>query len=79
MPLGGESFVEVSADIGRRVFYFDDELLLVYNQREIQTGSVLLKGTVKLFPHFFVVPSLEYDVFDSYNVKYGSLGVRVVF
>ncbi len=79
VSLGGESSLQASADIGRRVFHFDDELLVAYNQREIQTGYFLLKGTVKLFPHFFVVPSFEYDAFDSYNSKYGSLGLRVVF
>ncbi len=79
VPLGGENFIQATADVGRRVFHFDDQLLVVYNQREIQTGHYLLKGIVKLTSQLFIVPSLEYNAFDDYNVKYGSLGVRVVF
>jgi hypothetical protein len=79
VPLGGDSYLAASADFGRHAFYFDDDLLLVYNQRVVQTGYYLLKGTIRVFDQFYLIPSFEYNVFDEYNVKYGSLGARMVF
>ncbi len=79
VPLGGENHLVASADIGRRAFFFDDDLLIVYNQRSVQTGSYVLKGTIRVFDHFYVIPLLQYDTFDDYQVKYGSLGLRVVY
>lgn len=79
VPFGNESYIVASADFGRHAFYFDDEFLLVYNQRAVQTAYYLLKGTIRVFDQFYVIPSFEYDGFDEYNVKYASLGVRMVF
>jgi len=79
VPLGGDSYIAASADFGRHAFYLDDDLLLVYNQRAVQTGYYLLKGTIRIFDQFYVIPSFEYNGFDEYNVKYGSLGARMVF
>jgi hypothetical protein len=79
VPLGGDSYLAASADFGRHAFYFDDELLLVYNQRAVQTGYYLLKGTIRIFDQFYLIPSFEYNVFDEYKVKYGSLGARIMF
>jgi hypothetical protein len=79
VPLGGENYLVASADIGRRAFFFDDELLIVYNQRNVQTGYYLLKGTFQLLDHLYVIPSFEYNLFDDYEVKYGSVGLRFVY
>jgi hypothetical protein len=72
----GENVIEATADVGRRVFHFDDQLLVAYNQRDIQTGHYLLKGVVQLTSQLFVVPSFEYNTFDDYNVRYASVGLR---
>ena len=79
VPIGSDSYLAASAEFGRHAFYFDDELLLVYNQRAVQTGYYLLKGTVRVFDRFYLIPSFEYDVFDEADVKYGSLGARMMF
>ncbi len=79
VPIGNGSVLIMSGELGRRGFYFDDEALVVYNQRSVQTGSFILKGIVQTFDGLYLIPSFEYNVFDEYNVKYGSLGVRVVF
>lgn len=79
VPLGNDSFLVASGEAGRRGFYFDDEALIVYNQRSVQTGSFILKGIVQTFNSLYLIPSFEYDLFDEYNVKYGSLGIRIVF
>ena len=78
IPLGNDSFLIASGEVGRRGFYFDDELLIIYNQRYVQTGSYALKGIVQATDHIYLIPSFEYTLFDDYDVKYGSLGVRVV-
>ncbi|MBI5471251.1 MAG: hypothetical protein HY961_02795 [Ignavibacteriae bacterium] len=79
VPLGNENYIVATADFGRRGFYLDDESLVVYNQRAIQTGSYAAKATIKLTSGIFLIPSFEYDTFDDFNAKYGSIGVRAVF
>jgi hypothetical protein len=79
VPLGNESYIVAIGEIGRRGFYFDDDALIVYNQRAIQTDAVTLRGIVRTFPNVFLIPAFDYTVFDEYNVKYGSLGIKVVF
>jgi hypothetical protein len=79
VTVGGDSYLFASADIGRHAFYFDDDVLLAYNQRVVQTGNYLLKGTIKVFGQFYVIPSFEYNIFDGFDVKYTSLGARMVF
>ena len=79
VPLGNESYIIGWADIGRRGFYFDDESLVAYNQREIQTGAYAVKGIVKIVKNVYAIPSFELGSFDDYTVKYGSLGIRVIF
>ncbi len=79
VPLGNENYIVATADFGRRGFYLDDESLVMYNQRAIQTGLYAVKATIKLTSGVFLVPSFEYDTFDDYNAKYGSIGLRAVF
>ncbi len=79
VPLGNDSYLIASGVIGRRGFYLDDEGLIVYNQRSVQTGSIALKGVVSVAEGFYLLPAFEYNLFDEYNVKYGSIGVRAVF
>jgi len=79
VPLGNDSYIVGTGEAGRRGFYFDDEALIMYNQRDIQTQSAILKGIVHVIDGLYLLPALEYDGFDSYSVKYGSFGIRVVF
>jgi hypothetical protein len=79
VPLGNDSYIIAWADIGRRGFYFDDESLVAYNQREIQTGAYAVKSIIRIVNNVYAIPSFELDAFDDYTVKYGSLGVRVIF
>lgn len=79
VPLGGESSLLARADVGRRVFYFDDDLLLLNNQRTVQTGDYQIKATVRLFDRYFLVPAISYTVSEEYDVTYGSLGLKIVW
>lgn len=79
VPLGNDSYLVAAGNIGRRGFYFDDEGLIVYNQRAVQTAGVALKGIIHTGAGFYILPAFEYNAFDGYNVMYGSLGVRGVF
>lgn len=79
LPLGNESYLVAAGDFGRRGFYFDDEGLVIYNHRLVQTAGATLKGIVRIIPTFFVIPAVEYSRFDEYNVFYGSFGIRAVF
>ncbi|MBI3193811.1 MAG: hypothetical protein HYZ34_04980 [Ignavibacteriae bacterium] len=79
VSLGKYTRVNVSAGFGRRTFYFDEDLLLLYNQPEVQTGGYMLGGTIGISKHFNIAPSFEYDTFDSYTITYSSLGFRYSF
>jgi hypothetical protein len=79
IPFEDGIFLWASGGIGRRVFYFDDELLILYNQREVQTGNISFGASVKIFDQFYILPTLERDIFTDYSVTYGSVGLRAVF
>jgi hypothetical protein len=79
VSLGKYTRMNVSAGFGRRTFYFDEDLLLLYNQPEVQTGGYMLGGTIGITKNFNIAPSFEYDTFDSYNITYGSIGFRYSF
>lgn len=79
LPIGNGSSITSYLDFGRRVFYFDDLLLVVYNQRDVQTFGAGLKASICIFESWYLLPSVEYDVFDPYSVSYLSLGLRTIF
>ncbi len=79
VPLGNDSYIIGSGETGRRGFSFDDEALVIYNQRAIQTAAVGLKAIVRIFDRIYIIPAFEYDALDGYNAKYGSVGIRAVF
>lgn len=79
VPLGNDSYVAAHGEFGRRGFFFDDEALLVYNQRVVQTHSFSLKAIIQTFSKLYLIPSLQYDAFDEYNIFYGSIGIRAVW
>ncbi|MBX2991688.1 MAG: hypothetical protein KF749_11040 [Bacteroidetes bacterium] len=79
IPFGGRYHFVVSGGIGRRAFYLDDETLVLYNQRVVQTRLVQAKAVVNIVGGFYVIPSFEYNGHDEYSATYGSLGLRLVF
>ncbi|MBI5215420.1 MAG: hypothetical protein HY960_06665 [Ignavibacteriae bacterium] len=79
VSLGKYTRMNVSVGFGRRTFYFDEDLLLLYNQPEVQTGGYMLGGTIGITKNFNIAPSFEYDTFDSYTITYGSIGFRYSF
>lgn len=78
VPLGNASSARASVVIGRRIFYFDDELLIIYNQREAHKIILGLGGSIRLSEAWFLFPSFEYNVFDGYRVFYGTVGIRAI-
>lgn len=79
IPFGNSHFLVAAAGAGRRAFYFDDENLILYNQRVVQTKLVQVKAIVNIAGGFYLVPSFEYNGHAEYSATYGSLGLRVVF
>lgn len=79
VPLGNDSYVVARGQFGRRGFFFDDEALIVYNQRAVQTKSFSVKGIIQTFSKLYLIPSLQYDAFDEYDIFYGSIGIRATW
>ncbi len=71
--------VNASAGIGRRAFYFDEDLLVMYNQPDVQTASYVVGASIGVTKKIHIIPSFQYDEFDDYIVRYGTVGVRVTF
>jgi hypothetical protein len=79
VSLGGGSATWMHSDLGRRVFYFDDVLLVAYNQRDVQTLSLGAGMAIRVYKQWYVTPAFEFDKFDPYAVTYGSIGIRAIF
>jgi len=62
--------------LGKRVFFFDESLLVLFNQREQQTVS--FGGGVSYFfsPKFSLIGTFEFEKFDSYTISYTALGLK---
>ena len=69
--------VNVSVGIGRRAFYFDDELLVMYNPPDVQKACYVVGASIGITKNIFVFPSFEYDAFDDYLIRYGTIGFRI--
>ncbi|TAK67644.1 MAG: hypothetical protein EPO24_00280 [Bacteroidetes bacterium] len=77
--LGKYTSLKASAGLGRRAFYLDEELLLLFDQPEVQTGGFSLGSVIGITENIGILPAIEYDLFDDYNITYGSLGVRISY
>ena len=64
---------------GKRVFYFDESLLVLFNQREIQTLS--LGGGISYYfsPSLSVSATYELEKFSQYRISYFAAGAKYLF
>lgn len=68
--------VMISMSIGERAYYFNPDLLTVFNQDETQKFNLSAKFSYKL-GSLTVIPNFILSKFESYNIKYFSLGLQI--
>lgn len=62
--------------IGKRKFYFDNDLLTFFNQNEIQKGVYSLLAEYAVIPNLTIAASYIHTKFDGYSINYIVGGVR---
>ena len=64
---------------GKRVFYFDESSLVLFNQREIQTLSIGGGVSYYFSPAFSFTGTYEYEKFPPYKISYFAAGIKYLF
>lgn len=74
-----ELVFKVSGFIGERAFYFDSDLLTIYNQNYIQKFQIL--GQVEYSPFYLIkfTAGYQHNKFTDFNVNYLYAGIKANF
>jgi len=62
---------------GRRVYYYDPDLLIVYNQDEAQSGQWTMRVEISYFRPFSIIGVYQLAQFDGYSISYGVVAVKM--
>lgn len=68
-----------STSIGKRAYYYDDELFAIFNQNETQ--KLNLSSTLKysIIPNMILIFNYTYSDFSDYQINYFVAGLKYVF
>ncbi|MCS7053158.1 MAG: hypothetical protein NZM09_05435 [Ignavibacterium sp.] len=69
----------ISLTIGKRKYYFDNDLLTIYNQYETQKFVFGVALNYSLFNYLTISSGYQHKKFEEYNVNYFFLGFRSEF
>ncbi len=72
-----ELLFKVGGFIGERAYFFDPDLLIIFNQNETQKLQVF--GTVEYFPSYLLklAVSFQHSEFAGYSIDYYTAGVKL--
>ncbi len=72
-----ELLIKAGGFAGERAYYFDPDLLIIFNQNETQKLQVF--GTVEYFPSYLLklAVSFQHSEFAGYSINYYTAGVRL--
>lgn len=62
---------------GNRAYYFDNDLLTIYNQNDTQKYSAWLQAEYAFIKEFALIASFQHSAFTSYSINYYIAGVKV--
>ena len=65
-----------SGAFGQRTYYYDDQLLTIFNQNETQKLNLNLTGKYLIIPNLTFLINYTYAEFDSYNINYFTAGIK---
>ena len=62
---------------GKRAYYFDENLLTIFNQDETQKKIYSAKVELNLTKQFILPIVFQYSEFQTYNIKYFTAGIKL--
>ncbi len=71
--------LKISLLLGERAYYFDNDLLTIYNQNETQRELLSAKAEYELGEHAALVGEYINTRFDGYSITYTVLGLKTRF
>ena len=69
-PISTKVRFSAEGSFGKRAYYFNPDLLTIYNQDETQKTTISVRGEYQLFKFLRLITSYQYAEFDSFNIKY---------
>lgn len=68
--------ITLGAMAGKRAYYFDENLLTIFNQDETQKKLYGAKVELNLTKQFILPVVFQYSEFETYNIKYFTAGIK---
>ena len=68
----------LTASLGERAYFFNSDLLTIFNQNETQTGLYKAKVEYKFSDKFKIVTSFQHSKFTDFNINYFSVGINLI-
>jgi hypothetical protein len=65
--------------LGERAYYFDNDLLVLYNQNETQTGLRFVQAEARIWKDMTLLTEYIQTDFDEYSIEYVVLGLKSRF
>lgn len=65
--------------IGKRAYYFDEDLLTMFNQNETQKNLAGLRAEYNLIDELTLVSAFEYTKFEDFTIRYFVAGLKYNF
>ena len=69
-------YAKIEATLGKRAYYFNNEMLTFFNQDDTQNFSIYAKIDYELFTNFRTILSYNYLSLDQSKIIYYSIGVK---
>ncbi|MBA4250563.1 MAG: hypothetical protein C0425_04225 [Chlorobiaceae bacterium] len=71
--------IKVGGFAGKRAYYFDNDLLTLFNQNETQKSQIYLQAELNLIKQITLIASYQNTTFENYEINYFVIGIRSRF
>jgi hypothetical protein len=71
--------LQAGAVIGERAYYYDNDLLVLYNQNETQTTVEFVQADARLVRNYHLMAEYIHTSFEGYSIRYLVAGLRTQF
>ncbi len=68
--------LDAETTLGRRAYYFNSDLLTIYNQDETQETTIAIKGQYKINNALQFIASYQFADFNDFNINYFIGGIK---
>jgi len=75
-PISSTVLLSAEGSFGERAYYFNPDLLTIYNQNQTQTTTISARVEFDLSKSIKLIASCQYAKFDAFNIKYFIGGLK---